>query len=533
MTGVQMPPLELWAGVECTVNRVGDRWFDQLERTGHVRRLSDCDRIADLGVSRVRYPVLWERPPWHDDRLERLRDRGVAPIVGLMHHGSGPDGTSLLDPLMPEKLAVHARSVAERYPWVRDWTPVNEPLTTARFSALYGHWYPHHHSTQSFLVALVNQCRAIQCAMRAIREVIPEAQLVQTEDFATINASPAIAYQAEYESERRWLSLDLLTGRFDENHALWADHGDDIMSAGAAALTEYPCSPDIFGFNYYLTSDRFLDDRIEHYPRAQHGGNGRAAYVDTSAVRHENLGVYGHEQLLVDAWERYRRPVAITETHAGATREEQMRWVLEAWHGAHAARARGVDVRAVTLWSVFGAYDWTSLVTRNDGIYEPGLYDVRSDPPQSTALAELAKALSNGGAFDHPVLAGPPWWRRSLRYTGKPEPHATSQRQPLLLIGGGVLANALARACEIRGLVYHRVPCEELDVTSVKAVDKAIAQHAPWAVIIDTYDNAAEPATASVNACLDAIIDETTPHRYGSPPVVYQIAAEVALRRAS
>ena len=24
------PPLEMWGGVECTVNRVGDRWFDQL-----------------------------------------------------------------------------------------------------------------------------------------------------------------------------------------------------------------------------------------------------------------------------------------------------------------------------------------------------------------------------------------------------------------------------------------------------------------------------------------------------------------------
>ena len=36
-----------------------------------------------------------------------------------------------------------AARVAARYPWVLDWTPVNEPVTTARFSGLYGHWYPH------------------------------------------------------------------------------------------------------------------------------------------------------------------------------------------------------------------------------------------------------------------------------------------------------------------------------------------------------------------------------------------------------
>ncbi len=29
-------PLELRGGVECTVNRVGDRVFDQMERNGHA-----------------------------------------------------------------------------------------------------------------------------------------------------------------------------------------------------------------------------------------------------------------------------------------------------------------------------------------------------------------------------------------------------------------------------------------------------------------------------------------------------------------
>ena len=54
-------PIELWAGAECTVNRVGDVYFDQLERTGHGSRLEDLERLAELGVRRVRFPVLWER----------------------------------------------------------------------------------------------------------------------------------------------------------------------------------------------------------------------------------------------------------------------------------------------------------------------------------------------------------------------------------------------------------------------------------------------------------------------------------------
>lgn len=55
------PPLEVWAGVECTVNRVGDEYFDQLERNGHAARLDDLDLFAQLGIQAIRYPVLWER----------------------------------------------------------------------------------------------------------------------------------------------------------------------------------------------------------------------------------------------------------------------------------------------------------------------------------------------------------------------------------------------------------------------------------------------------------------------------------------
>ena len=56
-----MPPLELWVGPECTVNRVGDACRDQLEETGFAHRLDDIDRIAELGARRVRFPLLWER----------------------------------------------------------------------------------------------------------------------------------------------------------------------------------------------------------------------------------------------------------------------------------------------------------------------------------------------------------------------------------------------------------------------------------------------------------------------------------------
>src|SRR5215218_8030318 len=104
MTAVQgrgdKDSVELWGGVECTVNRIGDVFFDQMERNGHATRLSDLGMFAGLGIRAIRYPILWERfAPheshdidwsWADARLERLRELDVRPIVGLTHHGSGP-----------------------------------------------------------------------------------------------------------------------------------------------------------------------------------------------------------------------------------------------------------------------------------------------------------------------------------------------------------------------------------------------------------------------------------------------------------
>src|SRR5205085_2566912 len=170
-------------------------------------------------IKAIRYPVLWERTApagiessdwsWSDRRLHRLRELRLRVIAGLVHHGSGPRDTDLMSDSFAPGLARFASAVAQRYPWLNDFTPVNEPLTTARFSGLYGHWYPHGTSDYQFARALVNQCRAVVLAMRAIREVNPAARLVQTEDLGKTHSSRLLRYQAVWENHRRWLSLDL------------------------------------------------------------------------------------------------------------------------------------------------------------------------------------------------------------------------------------------------------------------------------------------------------------------------------------
>jgi dTDP-4-dehydrorhamnose reductase len=504
-------PLEMWGGLECTINRVREIYFRQMERNGHLWRLSDIDLFAGLGIRAIRYPVLWEQfvPrlddrshkidwTWADERLGRLRELGVRPIVGLVHHGSGPPDTSLVEPSFATGLARFARQVAERYPWVDAYTPVNEPLTTARFSGLYGVWYPHGRSHRTFARALLNQCRAVVLAMAEIRAVNPEAQLIQTEDLGRIYSTPGLAYQAAFENERRWLSFDLLCGLVDSDHPLrsrlrrWG-----VTDSELAEFRKAPCPPNILGINHYLTSDRFLDEDREKYPERARSHNRNELYADIEAVRACGDCHVGVCVRLREAWDRYHLPLAVTESHLGSTREEQLRWLNEAWGAARELRREGIDVRAVTAWSLLGAFDWNTLVTRERGFYEPGVFDVRGPRPRRTALAGLVTTLASGAKPNHPVLAQPGWWRRPDRIcwpaaegrsyaqpTGPSHDMRDRSTRPLAIVGAtGTLGSAFARLCDVRGIPYHVLTRSEVDITDPKSVDEMLDITSPWALV--------------------------------------------------
>jgi dTDP-4-dehydrorhamnose reductase len=518
-----LQPLEVWAGLECTVARVGDDYVDQTLLTGHQHRLGDLDDFGGLGIRAIRYPVLWERVApdgleqadwrWSDERLARLRDLAIQPIAGLLHHGSGPRHTGLAQPDFPTKLADFA---AERYPWLEFYTPVNEPLTTARFSGLYGHWYPHARDWRMFLRMLVNQVSGVRLAMRAIRKVNPKAKLVQTEDLGRVLSTPRLAYQTQHENQRRWLSFDLLTGHFDRHHPLWRDVADVIPECELEEFLADPCPPDIMGVNHYLSGERFLDERLDRYPDVEPGGNGQDRYVDVLALRVLEQGVAGLENLLEEAWDRYRLPVAVTEVHNGSSRDEQLRWLKEAWDGARRLRSRGVDVRAVTAWSLLGTYDWDSLLTRRAGNYEPGIFDISGTQPRPTALARLVGDLARTGEADHPTLDTPGWWHRDNRLVWEPAQCCPStlpcqlrasfigpeQPRPLLITGGGgALARALSNVCFVRGLPYHMLPRKALDVAEPAAIAAALDRWRPWAVINAAGFTRVDRAEASPDLC--------------------------------
>jgi dTDP-4-dehydrorhamnose reductase len=524
-------PLQLWGGLECTVNRVHDQYHCQQRRNGHLGRPDDIERFGSLGIRAIRYPVLWEsvaphglrRADWSlpDERLPLLREQGVEPIVGLVHHGSGPRHTSLLDSHFAPQLAAFALQVAKRYPWVSHYTPVNEPMTTARFSALYGVWFPHARSERAFIRALLNQCRAVVLCMAAVRSVNPAAQLVQTDDLGISRGTPPVQELVELYNHRRWLGWDLLCGLVDRSHPLWSylvDNGAQPQEL--SWFLHHACPPDVIGVNHYITSDRWVDHRVELYPESCCGSSrvGRVADVEAVRAHHEPPG--GIAPLLREAWERYGRPLAVTEAHIDARREDQLRWLLEIWQAAQQLRREGADVRAVTVWALLGSFDWNCLVTQCRGHYEPGPFDVRGPRPRPTALARLMRQLAAGEAPDEPVLQGHGWWRRPRELLCRLPAPGTAQVVQLdayraarladamcpILVVAGRLGPALAATCATRPLHCVTLEHHELAGAGLESIQRALDAHRPWAVIhtgaLDADQEAGYPGLPPRDAAL-------------------------------
>lgn len=492
---------EVWGGIECTINRVGDRYFDQLQYSGHYKRSRDIEQIASLGIKKIRYPILWEKHQpsnlpidwtWIDKQLSSFKHHNIDVIAGLVHHGSGPSYTNLLDKNFPFLLADYAKKVATEFPWINVYTPVNEPLTTARFSGLYGVWYPHLKDDRVFISMLLNEVKAVVLAMQEIRKINPEAKLIQTEDLAKTYSTEKLKYQAEFENERRWITFDLLSGRVNKEHPLWVYlKWLNIPEDDLYFFSENVLEPDIQGFNYYTTSERFIDERIHLYPKHTHGGNYHYSYADVEAARVELEEDSGITVLLKEAWDRYNKPIAITEVHLHCHREEQLRWFRYVWNACKKVNKEGVDIQGVTAWAMLGSYGWNKLLTKPKGEYEPGIFDLRASKPRPTALATFIKEISSQQECYHPVSAEKGWWERDNRFIHEPmiekKPQSIRSKkkdQPVLIIGkNGTLGRAFSIVCNQR-FIHHKVLSRQsCDIAELNNIEAAIEFYKPWAII--------------------------------------------------
>lgn len=150
---------------------------DELEATGHYKCWErDFELVRDLGIRYLRYGLPIHKTflgpdqyDWSfaDKVLARMHKLGISPILDLVHFGLPDWLGSFQNPDWPRYLAEYARAVAQRYPWIWLYTPVNEIYVNAQFSAAFGWWNEQMSSDEAFVTNLKHSVKASMLAMEA------------------------------------------------------------------------------------------------------------------------------------------------------------------------------------------------------------------------------------------------------------------------------------------------------------------------------------------------------------------------------
>jgi beta-glucosidase/6-phospho-beta-glucosidase/beta-galactosidase len=385
-------------GIECSYPtlRNGTHRVDELEATGHYRRWrEDLQLTRELDIRYLRYGIPYHRTStgpgrydWSfpDEVLPEMRRLEIEPILDLCHFGM-PDwlGNSFQNPEFPRAFAGYARAFAERYPWVRIYTPVNEIFICAKFSARCGWWNEQGQNDRTFLTAIRHLARASLQAMKEILAARADAVFIQSESseytHSVCGCSDACE-RAEWENQVRFLPLDLLYC-----HEVRADVHAWLMENGMPE-EEYRwfMSHDlhgrcVMGNDYYAANERIL----------QHDGS--------IAEVGEILGWY---LVTREYYDRYRKPVMHTETNPRGKCDE-VHWLWKQWQNLLCMRAQGIPVLGFTWYSLTDQVDWDTELRETAGRVNPwGLYDLdRKIRPVGEAYRDLIREFSGLSLLPH------------------------------------------------------------------------------------------------------------------------------------
>lgn len=370
-------------GIECSAPRIaGGLRRDELRLTGHWERYADDFGIAaDMGIRWLRYGIPfhvvaadpvhldWK---WTDGALGALHDAGLEPIADLLHFGVPDDLWGIGDPRLPDRYRRFVEAFVRRYPWVRAFTPVNEPWITATLSAGLGHWNERRSDPGSHVTALD---RVLECAVSGaeiVRAARSDAVVLQNDVCERwIAGSDETAAEAALLNELRFAPFELLYGRephplalewltrngMSERRLSWfADHGSE---AGA-----------VVGHDYYAGNEHVLFAPGHSRTREPLEG-----YASLAAEYHRRLGL----------------PFFLAETNIEADRASD--WLAFVWNDALSLRDAGLPIRGVCWYSLTDQVDWdTALSEANDRVNALGLVDLdRRERPVGAIYRRLAR----------------------------------------------------------------------------------------------------------------------------------------------
>ncbi len=335
----------------------------------HYNRFeADFDLMKEFGHQVHRFSVEWSRiepkhGKWDDKELkhyrkvvESLLERDIQPMLTL-HHFTIPlwlrDMGSWLNPETPEIFGRYARKVAESLSDLDIiWNTINEPMVVAAMGYLFGTFPPQETDFGKAMTVTQHMLMSHGQAASAVREVYSEegreqpliAPVLSVSYFQPQNPdSPEDVEAANY--------LDDLYNQVWVRGAVTAKVPD--VDGNEVRYKPLENSVDFIGMNYYsrqvVSSDmdflageapeKTIDERCD--------GLDWEVYPD------------GYYPLIKSYWDRYQKPLWMTENGIGTTNDAlKRRYIIRHLQEVHRAIQDGIDIRGYLIWTWVTNFEW-------------------------------------------------------------------------------------------------------------------------------------------------------------------------------
>ncbi len=363
------------AGYECSdkLNAFGNR-VDLLETTGHLQRLEDDYKdLAAFNIRTVREGIRWskvEKKPYVYDwepvgyMIKTAKEQGIQQVWDLCHFGY-PDDLSPLHPLFARRFASLCRAFVQFYRSIDpDGALIVTPINEVSFISWLGgdaKGTTPYCEGQGFAVKYGLMKAYIQGSW-ALKEEDPTIRLLTTEPLVNIvpplDATPEDVMKAISANENQFQSVDMLCGKL------------------CPELGGSPELLDMLGFNFYYNNQwevgfhKFLPWRnLNPDPR----------WVPL-------------RKMLKNAYERYGRPIALTET--SHPKEDRHLWMNFIGEECAALVREHIPFYGVCLYPIIDRPDWDDLIDWHNA----GLWDAEfkpGQPPGRVLCKPYAAALLN------------------------------------------------------------------------------------------------------------------------------------------
>ncbi|MFM8322275.1 MAG: b-glycosidase [Chloroflexota bacterium] len=391
---VQKPglfPTFFLSGFECSTFRWRNLQRRNLieETQHHLQARSDYQLLRQLGIAVSREGIPWpmvDRLGQYDfsaidPMLAAMNEAQILPIWDLCHYGYPDD----LDPFREgfvERFTAYCRAAAEyvipRMHGPYFFTPINEITFFSFIGGEWG-WAAPYRTTRADRFELRRVlCQAAIAGVKAIRQVEPQARMVHMDPLVQVVAPPdrpdlvEAAWQETYVDT--FAAWDILSGRLHPE------------------LGGSPEVLDIVGANNYS------------FGQMEYRAHGPHQALPPGDERIQPLC-----DLLKLVWERYHRPMIISETSGmGGGRAA---WLNDVMQEALAAVYQGMDLHGVCLYPAVDMPDWHTGEWLHNGICdvidEGGLLRRQPHAPFIEMLHHWQRKLNRVEQLDEDPFSDP------------------------------------------------------------------------------------------------------------------------------